>query len=174
MTVETCLSLGAGSVYVGLEHGRECWWGNTLTSGTTAEATTDNCNMVCAGSALEYCGAGNHLTLYTLRNTTAPPSPYVPSVGNYHLVGCYAEPSGGRALASLYADDSMTPAVCVGAAGGATYVGLEYGRECWYGNAIAAGAVLEATNDNCAMACAGDAAEYCGAGNHLLVYQLQV
>jgi hypothetical protein len=128
--------------------------------------------MVCAGNPLEYCGAANYLTLYLQRNET-PATTYVQSADNYQLLGCYAEPSTGRALPTLSTNDSMISGLCIGAAGGATYAGIEYGRECWYGDALNPAAVLEATDANCNFGCPGDSFQYCGAGGHLLVYENQ-
>ena len=174
MTVAACLALGTGYTYVGLQYGRECYWGNTLGAGSVEDSAAA-CNMPCAGDAGTLCGAGNRLTLYLRKaGASEPPSPYVPSVGGYDLVGCYAEPPGGRALTLSSADDAMTPAMCAGVAAAAsvTYFGVEYGRECWYGNTIASGAVLQSGLESCDMACAGDAAKKCGAGNRLLMYEL--
>ncbi|KAK4447779.1 WSC domain-containing protein, partial [Podospora aff. communis PSN243] len=171
MTVATCLALGTGFTYVGLQYGRECFWGNTLASGSIEDSLAA-CKMPCAGDANTLCGAGNRLTLY-IRKDDAP-SPYVESVGGYDLVGCYAEPPTGRALSLSHADDDMTPSMCAGvaAAASATYFGLEYGRECWYGNTIDSGAVMQSNLDSCDMACGGDATKKCGAGNRLLMYEV--
>jgi hypothetical protein len=135
-------------------------------SSTPATSTSPSSSPSSSSSSSPSSSSSQHTT-----STSATSGPTaVPTVGTYHLVGCYAEPSGGRAFPTLYANDSMTPALCLGAANGATYFGLEYGRECWYGNTIAAGAVLEATNKNCTKVCPGNAAQYCGGGSHLLVY----
>ncbi|KAK3900008.1 hypothetical protein C8A05DRAFT_17633 [Staphylotrichum tortipilum] len=169
MTVAGCLALGTGHTYVGLEYGRECYWGNTLGAGAAG------CNMPCAGDAATLCAAGNRRTLYVRRaGASEPPSPYVASVGGYSLVGCYAEPPGGRALTLSSTDDAMTPAMCAGvaAAASATYFGVEYGRECLYGNTIASGADLQSGLESCDIACAGDTTKKCGAGNRLLMYEV--
>jgi len=49
----------------------------------------------------------------------------------YEYVGCWAEPSNARALATVsYASDSMTLEYCAGYCGGVyEYWGVEYGRE---------------------------------------------
>jgi hypothetical protein len=174
MTVAACLALGTGYTYVGLQYGRECYWGNTLGTGSV-EDSASACNMPCAGDASTLCGAGSRLTLYIQKDPAPePPSPYVTVVGGYVLVGCYVEPLVGRTLSILYADDDMTPAMCAGvaAAASASYFGLEYGRECWYGNSIDPGAVLQFGYEECNMACGGDATKKCGAGNRLLLYEI--
>jgi hypothetical protein len=65
----------------------------------------------------------------------------------------------------------MAPGLCIGAAGGATYAGIEYSRERWYGDILSLAAVVEATGGNCNFVCPGDFFQYCGAGNQLLVYE---
>ncbi|OHF03550.1 WSC domain-containing protein [Colletotrichum orchidophilum] len=65
MTVETCATFcSAGNwQYMGVEYGRECFCGNTPNAGSLPAALTD-CNMLCKGNALQYCGAGGRLDLY--------------------------------------------------------------------------------------------------------------
>ena len=172
LTAESCLGgVAAGANYIGLEYGRECWYDNTLSASAVAEANFSNCSMRCAGNSLEYCGSSGHLTLYRRRVFSAPQ--YVPSVGSYRLQGCYCEPTNGaRALGTFWGDNGMTVEACVARAAGAKYAGVEYGRECWYGNTLDAGAVLESNNNNCSLLCPGSSLEYCGASTHLLIYKL--
>ena len=47
---------------------------------------------------------------------------------------------------------------------------MEYADECYCGNAIIAGGKLAAADTDCSMNCAGNAAEKCGAGNRMSVY----
>ncbi|KAH6653915.1 WSC domain-containing protein [Truncatella angustata] len=50
--------------------------------------------------------------------------------------------------------------------------GLEYGRECWCGNALASGAQLDAgIRGNCSTPCAGDESQTCGGASLLSVYK---
>ncbi|KAI9462093.1 copper radical oxidase-like protein [Boletus coccyginus] len=82
---------------------------------------------------------------------------------------------GHRTLssASYASGTSMTVESCVNfcSTGGNSYVyaGVEYADECYCGNSFAAGATNVSTS-NCNMACSGNSAEYCGAGNLLNVY----
>ncbi|KAK1487356.1 WSC domain-containing protein [Colletotrichum tamarilloi] len=66
MTVEACATFcSAGNwQYMGVEYARECFCGNTTNAGSLPAALTD-CNMVCKGNALQYCGSGGRLDLYT-------------------------------------------------------------------------------------------------------------
>ncbi len=48
--------------------------------------------------------------------------------------------------------------------------GMEYGVQCFCGNYLRNGAVLAASDSQCAMSCPGNSAEKCGDGNRLSVY----
>lgn len=63
----------------------------------------------------------------------------------------------------------MTLAACQAYCSAYTYFGVEYARECYCGNSFGTGSTLVADSD-CSMTCAGEAAEFCGAGNRLSVY----
>lgn len=173
MTIETCLSLAGGHNYAGIEYGRECWYGDGLSGGSLLPSTSD-CTMTCSGDQSQYCGAGNRLVLYKVKGYTPPAGGpgIVPSAGAYRVLGCYAEPAGGRALAQLYDAADMTVEKCMAAAGaaGARYAGIEYGRECWYANALSGGNLLSETDNCVTMTCGGNPNQYCGSGGHLILY----
>ncbi|KAH8653201.1 WSC domain-containing protein [Tricladium varicosporioides] len=88
MTLEICGVFCSGNTYFGVEYGRECWCGNTL-SATSKNATNQaDCNFLCPGDKTTYCGAGSRLQLYaamsaatssTSRSTLHPPTPISPS-----------------------------------------------------------------------------------------------
>lgn len=194
MTIEMCLSYASNYNYAGVEYGRECWYGNTLDPGATKAATNTPCSFLCPGNSLEYCGAGNYLILYglkgsvsvpttttsTIASTTTSSAPastttgVVASYGGYTYYGCASEATGVRLLPNLYASDSMTVELCLqtASAAGATYAGIEYGRECWYGSVFGATPVVLNPAAVCNMVCPGNTLEYCGAGNLLTLYQI--
>ncbi|KAK4127792.1 heme peroxidase [Parathielavia appendiculata] len=184
MTLESCMANCTGFDYWGTEYGRECYCGNSLAASST-EAAVEECNMVCGGDPTEFCGAGNRLELYSTTATrtstatstataTATSGPAIkPTVGAYTRVGCQTEATAGRALSAkeVFANDDMTLESCAAYCEGFTYFGAEYGRECYCGNNLNAGSV-PAPDSECNMLCAGDALEYCGAGNRLELYRL--
>lgn len=151
MTLESCAAncTAAGNfAYFGVEYARECYCGNSLAA-SSSEAPDSECNMLCAGDATEYCGAGNRLELYakpssggtgttTITSTTASAAQPTATlgrkdtVGDYVFVGCQTEATeGGRALeGKSWADDGMTLEGCAEACSGWEYFGVEYGREC--------------------------------------------
>lgn len=63
MTNEVCAEFCAEYEFFGTEYGRECYCGDEI-GDESEEATAGQCNMLCAGRVLEYCGAGNRLSVY--------------------------------------------------------------------------------------------------------------
>lgn len=168
MTLESCAAFCEGYKYFGAEYGRECEFARGLVSiwclslvylskladlapvgycGNTADASTeaaplDDCNMVCSGSSVEYCGSGNRLELYFNNNTEPgtggggsggdggePTQPEI--VGAYKSYGCVTEADQTRALtARSFVDAGMTLERCASFCSAYTYFGVEYAREC--------------------------------------------
>ncbi|PVH81496.1 copper radical oxidase [Cadophora sp. DSE1049] len=104
--------------------------------------------------------------------TAAPTLENKPTVGSYNYYQCRTEGTGVRALSgAASANDLMTIEMCAASCAGYTYFGTEYGRECYCGNSFGTGSTVAPTTD-CSFTCAGNAYEYCGAGNRLTVYVL--
>ncbi|KAH8908759.1 hypothetical protein BR93DRAFT_502707 [Coniochaeta sp. PMI_546] len=188
MTLESCATFCKNYKYFGAEYGGECYCGDSLAS-SSASAPLSDCNMVCTGNPLEYCGAGNRLELYINNSTgtattsstaatataTGPTQPATVSASGttWAWKNCYTEATTGRALSSTsYAADTVTLESCATFCSAYSYFGTEYGRECYCGNSFAAGSVVAAATD-CSFKCAGNANEYCGAGSRLSVYARQ-
>ena len=168
MTLESCAAFCAGYRYFGAEYGRECqfapspvssliyphtdldlpanlasvgYCGNTVDA-STESAPLDDCNMVCSGSNVQYCGSGNRLELY-FNNMTEPGTggggsggdggePTQPEiVGAYKTYGCVTEADSARALAARsFVDAGMTLERCATFCSAYAYFGVEYAREC--------------------------------------------
>lgn len=111
----------------------------------------------------------------TSTNSGAIPTPtgpvFVPGYQDFALEGCLSEPDGRCALSNLRADENMAVEMCLGFAKGYNYAGVEYGRECWFGNALSGGTVQPAIAAECGMPCSGSPPQYCGPGNRLLLYK---
>lgn len=91
-------------------------------------------------------------------------------VPGYGYTGCYTEAQGQRALSgSAFFDDQLTAEKCATACSGFKFFGLEYGRECYCGDAINQGSVETAAAE-CSFPCPGNSAQACGAGNRLTLY----
>ena len=161
MTVESCSAFCAKYQYFGVEYGRECYCGNSLTTTPVSDA---DCNMKCAGKSTEFCGAGNRLDIYTNPRISAAPTPATLSVP---YLGCFVD-QGARALPdAVLSTDDMTAQKCQTHCAGYNYFGVEYGRECWCGNAAP---TVTAPATDCNMPCSGDNTKICGAGNRLNVW----
>ncbi|CAG8959276.1 hypothetical protein HYFRA_00013045 [Hymenoscyphus fraxineus] len=138
-------------------------------------------------SIIEYLQAGLHwfainglfcgcFIYASSSSTSASPTPtptvlrVVPSAGPFNYVGCYTEANNGRALTSgAFPADTLTVESCATSCASYDYFGVEYGRECYCGNKLAPSST-KAPETDCSFTCAGDALEYCGAGNRLNVY----
>ncbi|KND93947.1 putative fungistatic metabolite [Tolypocladium ophioglossoides CBS 100239] len=77
MTNTQCAAFCKGYKYFGTEYGRECYCGNKLDASSTV-APQKECRMLCGGSALEYCGASDRLSVYK-KKETAPPQAATPA-----------------------------------------------------------------------------------------------
>lgn len=209
-TNEVCVQNCAqqGFIYAGTEYSYECLCSNVLNNGAVIQPATD-CNMACAGSSTENCGAGNRLSLYQLQGsapgtvstsstsistssspttsstTSTRPSPtvtpFAPKFVNvsstiaYQLRGCYNDTTAARAMNGSYTQftSKNTNEVCVAYCSQQNfeYSASEYSYECFCSNYINNYATLQPITD-CNMTCAGNASEFCGAGNRLSMYQL--
>ncbi|KAF4976007.1 hypothetical protein FZEAL_7263 [Fusarium zealandicum] len=191
-TNELCInSCGAkGVTFCGSQYRRECWGGNKIPK---LQVDDKNCNFDCAGSLDQICGGngidggGAYISLFadtlswdgtfgTIGGDDGPKGPFVnPGVYGYGSIGCYTEATSGRALPNGRGVETATVASCVQACktGGFTYAGVEYGGECFCGNAFSAGSV-PAPITECGMLCNGNGTEYCGGPNRLNVYQMGI
>jgi hypothetical protein len=130
--------------------------GNALASVATLAADGD-CNMACSGNATEVCGGSNRISVYG-NGGTPPPGPFTnPGPPGWSLVGCYSDKDVSRALPNAGAAPgggaAMTVSLCTTACTGYTLAGVEYGGECYCGNAIQNGA--SAVGDGCNIVCNG-------------------
>ncbi|KAL8894926.1 MAG: hypothetical protein Q9207_008363 [Kuettlingeria erythrocarpa] len=141
MTTAKCASACAGFDLFGLEYYRECYCGNKLQTGSVA-APSAECKYPCTGDKDEICGGDNRLNLYTF-GTGITVTPPVSTPKGYTFDGCFTEAARGRALTgSVYYDDSMTVEKCSAVCKGFNLFGLEFGRECFCGNALQAGSEM--------------------------------
>jgi hypothetical protein len=97
--------------------------------------------------------------------TTTPSSPA------FAFQGCYYDAGAPRALSgSGSADDTMTVEKCSIFCKNFQLFGLEYGRECYCGNALHSSSTPMGLSD-CNMPCSGNSQEKCGAGNRMSTYK---
>lgn len=112
-------------------------------------------------------------TTETSTSATASAGPSVKDrVGNWVFQDCWTEMNDGRVLSSqTLAEDGMTLEVCAKYCSGFAYFGIEYGRECYCGDAIKTGSSKAQDASTCSMVCSGDATTYCGGSMRLQLYK---
>jgi hypothetical protein len=173
MTVEFCAAFCVGYQYFGLEHGGECYCGNTQpTTSQLASGGETDCNMACNANGLELCGGNWRLSTYKNLGYMAPPSRVTPPTiaGGWVYGGCFFDQGSPRSLAdSSTSSNAMTLESCASFCTGYNFFGVEYGSQCYCGYSLNADAVYEGSSD-CAMGCAGNASETCGGNWRLTVY----
>ncbi|OCF78392.1 hypothetical protein I204_00332 [Kwoniella mangroviensis CBS 8886] len=174
-TIENCVAKcnDQGYVFAGLEYGKECWCSNTA-SLNPAPAT--DCSMTCSGDIHSTCGGSYRINVY--RSADAPatgqatplPDNLIPD--GWSSVGCIVDDQSDRALnGGAFTSTNNTVQNCVRncASRGYAYAGVEYGQECWCGDANSR---LVSASSGCDVACTGDKLYVCGGSDRLNVYAL--
>ncbi|TDZ74316.1 WSC domain-containing protein [Colletotrichum trifolii] len=190
MTIEKCTTFcGNGKyTYAGLEWSRECWCGNTFTTGSNPAPQTD-CTMTCTGNKFQYCGEGNRLSVYTIGDSVQSLSSSAPATAatsstsaapvatglpaGWTNQGCWVDNLAGRIVPNMVnPDDSkMTLASCAQACfnRGFTVAGAEYYTQCFCGNAIYNGGAIASDPSTCNTPCGGDSSTMCGGPNRMTI-----
>jgi hypothetical protein len=139
--------------------------GGSSPSSTSSTATSTTSSIATSTAAKTLSSSSSSST------STAPTG--IPTGWKYD--GCYVDGTNGRILRNG-PPDSQTNSVenCVNycATNGYTIAGMEFSTQCFCDNAIYNGGVLATNQADCNMACAGNPAEICGAGNRLSVYNI--
>ncbi|OAA65943.1 legume lectin domain containing protein [Niveomyces insectorum RCEF 264] len=144
----------------------------------SASTTSDSFSSVVSSTPSSVSSSSVVSSASASASATYDPSKLVTSYNNFTLDNCYAEPSSGHLLANLVSQNTtaMTVQTCLDQCGLYTYAGLEAGKQCWCGNTLnttangsgRAAAVVDETR--CDAVCTGNATQYCGAVNLLLLY----
>lgn len=173
MTTESCAAFCKLYKYFGTEYSQECYCSNTIASQSTiASNAGQSCNMVCTGDSTETCGGAGYLNLYQNPLSNLPASPS--TVGPYSFAGCYTDSTSNRTLPDARNNDaSLTIESCAAfcSSGGYTYMGTEYGGECYCAQKVSSSST-NATIWDCSMSCNGNSSEACGAANRISLYKL--
>ncbi|RFU77686.1 wsc domain-containing [Trichoderma arundinaceum] len=151
----------------------------TTSSGTSTPATL---NISTATSIGDTATTPKVTTSSPTSTSSASPSPTGPIIfhgnRNFTYYGCLVEPSAGKLMDNqVYNNDTtMTPQICLSRCNQYKYAGIEYGQECWCGDALNLAGWADSTpgknvtSSECNMVCPGNATEFCGAGNRLQLY----
>ncbi|KAG8805415.1 hypothetical protein FRC17_005529, partial [Serendipita sp. 399] len=179
LTPAKCQSLceAQGFNLAGVEFGRECFCGNTI-FGNNRPTSASLCNvMTCSGDPGQYCGGPDAIIIYVKDSYpfTVGPVSLIPSYQGYENPTCWHDSASTRFLTGHPATDipadQMTVQKCIDgcAAAGFSSSGLEFGRECYCGNSSEP--LADSANlSECNMPCLGDASQFCGGANRLLMY----
>ncbi|KAK6343669.1 hypothetical protein TWF730_011259 [Orbilia blumenaviensis] len=151
--------------------------------GGVASSTNSNCgfgilvsnnaaNTDCFSKAIDHVPQGTTTTTTsrTTTTTTGAATPTInPGTNGFTYYGCYSDDVNARVLSNQYVDaNGMTIAACMDRAAGYNFAGVEYGQECWYGNALSGS---NGESSGCNMPCPGKANELCGGGNRIQLYK---
>lgn len=164
----------AGYQYAGVQYGGQCLVGN---SNYAKYGTSTGCTTPCTADATQTCGGSLANQVYSVQSqsststtTTTAPSATLstagPSFSKY--LGCYAD-SATRALPNqIGTAQTIVGCVTLAQAAGYTYVGLEYGGECWAGSSLPS----QGSSTGCNMACTASSGSNCGGPYALSTYQI--
>jgi hypothetical protein len=162
--------------------------GNSFTTGSVIVADSD-CNTLCSGNSLQFCGAGGRLTVYAVAGTPPPPTSTVSTTmaptttasvptgfpTGWTSQGCWAEPANGRLLTHQQPDSSTnTLESCVQTCAGLGYkvAGAEFGTQCFCDNYVYNGGALAPNQADCNVRCPGNPAEFCGGPGRVTLYSI--
>ncbi|KAK4184466.1 WSC domain-containing protein [Podospora australis] len=169
MTLAKCAASCKASGYgvFGVEYGSECYCGAKLDDASTKVAESD-CSMPCSGDASEKCGNGNRLSVYADPSVIVTPPSSPATAGAFSYQSCWIDNLGDRSLKAVdYRTDDMTVEKCADRCQGYFYFGVQYGRECYCGDALGG---VAAPERDCSMLCVGDKTELCGGPARLNLY----
>lgn len=183
LTVESCIAMCTADGYTiaGMEYAKQCFCDKYLHN--TPKLVNDReCNMNCAGSSGEKCGAGGRLSIYsngTMGNFTTPSAQTDGIPGNWTYQGCYSDIDGARSLEYKMVNptnNSNINCLSLCAKYGYNAAGTEFGQECYCGDVEGfrtSGATKQPEND-CNMLCSDDLGKnggyICGGPTRLSYY----
>ncbi|KAK4969922.1 hypothetical protein LTR66_011603 [Elasticomyces elasticus] len=143
---------------------------SSVSSTTASSSASTTASLSTTSTTVSSSPASTTVSSSSASVTPRGPS-VLPSVGSFVSIGCYNESAAGRTInAKTFANDSMTVEACGAFCAGFTYMGVEYARECYCGNAMRAGS--GPASSGCTMVCKGNKYEYCGGSNRLNMYQV--
>ncbi|KAF9779950.1 hypothetical protein IL306_000936 [Fusarium sp. DS 682] len=175
MTNEKCVAFcqEAGYKYAGTEYSQECYCGNDIVNGSSNITDISQCSMQCKGDIFSYCGAGNRVSVWKIKQPDQPTGPITALNGAALWKGCYTDGgSGGRTLPSAsFTGSAVSLNTCYSFCSKLNYplFGMEYGRECYCGYSPKTQATV-APDGDCRMPCASDSTQKCGASNRISIW----
>ncbi|MCJ1314408.1 hypothetical protein MMC25_008090 [Agyrium rufum] len=181
LTVENCVASCQSQGYsvAGMEYSSQCFCDNGIMNGGALASADSQCSNTCSGNAAEKCGAGNRMSIYSLGNVKAilPPAAQKSGLpGSWTYQGCITEPGQQQKIFKyqIILPNNNTATNCLSQCSTFGYGagGMEYGRECYCGDAsdlVLAGST-KAPESDCSIACTGNSSYLCGGGNRVSYY----
>ncbi|RGP81502.1 fungistatic metabolite [Fusarium longipes] len=175
MTNEKCVAFcqAGGWAYAGTEYSQECYCGNDIANGGYNTTDISQCSMKCKGDVFSYCGAGNRLSVWKIKQSNKAKGPITAVDGAALWTGCYTDGgAGGRTLPSAsFTGSSVSIDTCFAFCNKLNYplFGMEYGQECYCGYTPKTQATV-VPDGECKTPCAGDSTQKCGAGNRISIW----
>ncbi|KAF2638282.1 galactose oxidase, partial [Massarina eburnea CBS 473.64] len=174
---QSCASLGY--TIAGMEYTYQCFCDNVIRQGGVPASDDGQCNMNCGGDTTQKCGGPDRLSIWSsqdvLKTVTQPV--IKPKVDGWVYQGCITDAQQDKRVFpwQLVNKTGNSPDWCLGQCKKFGYqaAGMEYGEECYCGDAEgidAAGSTLREDSE-CNTACPGDAESLCGAGLRLTWYR---
>lgn len=151
----------------------------SITSTSISSSTSTSISSALTTTTSTIISSTTTTTTTSARPTTTGPV-VIEGNTNFTYYSCVQEPSRGRLLPRQLFNDgvNMTIPACLERCWNFNYAGVEYGRECWCGDAL--NLVGEVNNDavpgknvtdsQCSFLCPGDNKSYCGAGSKMSLY----
>nr|XP_031862349.1 uncharacterized protein CI109_002314 [Kwoniella shandongensis]KAA5529421.1 hypothetical protein CI109_002314 [Kwoniella shandongensis] len=180
-TIESCLAKcdAGGFPLGGMQYGNQCFCASYLSNGASLQRTA-TCSTPCAGDKTETCGGYYAISLFVSTKFNAAPlsadllsvTINLPDGWAPATVPCIKEVPGRALTGASYTSDAMSVPSCLNfcAGQGYQYAALEFGRECYCGNAMDNGASLTSVSTVCGTPCAGSPITGCGGYNALQIY----
>ncbi|GLB42368.1 putative copper radical oxidase [Lyophyllum shimeji] len=181
MTIEKCQDFcdASGFGFAGVEFGSECYCDFSIQF-PSVETDATACNVPCGGNANETCGGPSVINIFTngKPQPTVPAEVVGPNTTSWLYQGCLTDNSIGTRTFPLHLapeTGGVTPQTCVDTcfAAGQIFAGVEFGSECWCGNAANANATT-VDDVQCGQACTADPTFFCGDANRLNVWKQTV
>ena len=142
--------------------------GSSLSSSVSSTGSTSS-SSTATGSISSLATTSTSLTTSSSPTTTSSVSA-TPTLG-FKYLGCYHEPPRVHAMKLVGANNSMSVEMCISSAKARltakpattySYVGVEYGRECWGATSAVTSQTSMVGGAACTMKCAGASSQSCG------------
>ncbi|KAI8810016.1 WSC domain-containing protein [Cladochytrium replicatum] len=153
-----------GYSFAGVQYQNECWCDHSFHGSPALTAESECSHYPCPGSHNDFCGGDYRMLAYK--------GPAVKTeVPGWTYSGCYADSPAPNRILSYQAADQQSVSNCVSACTGRGFsiAGLQYGGQCFCGNAIRGSPAVVPVQECMVNPCPNQD-DYCGAGYRMLIY----